>query len=194
MTDFTIRTAVADDVDALSRLGRRTFIETFVETLAIPYPDKDLLPFLDRSFSAEAVGAWLSNPGGRVWAAVRGDRVVGYAGAGPCRLPHPQARPGHAELHRLYVGRESQGLGIGAALLDTALDWMEANTDGPLWLGVWSGNLRAQRLYQAHGFSIVGAFKYPVGEWMDDEFAMRRPQGFQPAPPQPGPDSPRGSA
>jgi ribosomal protein S18 acetylase RimI-like enzyme len=43
------------------------------------------------------------------------------------------------------------------------------------WLGVWSGNLKAQRLYAAYGFERVGGYAFPVGRWRDDEFIMRRP-------------------
>ena len=47
----------------------------------------------------------------------------------------------------------AQGLGLGTKLLKISLDWMEAHTDGPLWIGVWSGNEKAQKLYAAYGFS-----------------------------------------
>ena len=51
---------------------------------------------------------------------------------------------------------------------------MEAHTDGPLWIGVWSGNAKAQKLYGAYGFEKAGEYKYPVGSWYDDEFILRR--------------------
>jgi len=78
------------------------------------------------------------------------------------------------ELRRLYVGRDAQGLGLGTRLLALSLDWMETHTDGPLWIGVWSGNLKAQKLYAAHGFEQAGTYQYPVGAWLDDEFILRR--------------------
>ena len=59
-------------------------------------------------------------------------------------------------------------------LLETALAWMEANTRGALWIGVWSGNLRAQALYAAYGFEKAGEYQYAVGDWRDDEFILRR--------------------
>ena len=40
--------------------------------------------------------------------------------------------------------------------------------------GVWSGNLKAQKLYQAHGFEKAGEYEYPVGAWRDHEFILRR--------------------
>ena len=54
------------------------------------------------------------------------------------------------------------------------LHLMEANTGGPLWIGVWSGNEKAQRLYAAYGFEKAGEYEYPVGAWRDHEFILRR--------------------
>ena len=101
--------------------------------------------------------------------------ALAYANAGPCTLPHPDVEPSHVELHRLYVRRPARGLGLGGRLLATALAWMQAQGEGPLWLGVWSGNLKAQRLYAAHGFQQAGEYEFPVGRWRDQEFILRRP-------------------
>lgn len=174
MTAFAIRPAIPDDAPALAVLGRTTFVETFVEGFGIPYPPEDLDPFLDRTFSEATTRARLADPDHRYWVAERQGEILGFANTGRCGLPHPDARPGHAELHRLYVSRAAQGMGVGTALLKVALDWMEANTDGSLWIGVWSGNLKAQKLYAAHGFAVAGEYQYPVGNWRDDEFILRR--------------------
>ncbi|MBA3051125.1 MAG: GNAT family N-acetyltransferase [Alphaproteobacteria bacterium] len=174
MTETLIRPAVQADAAALGALGRQTFIDTFVDGFAIPYPAGDLQAFLDASFSAEAIRAKLSEPGAAWWVAERDGELLAFANTGPNTLPHPDARPSHAELRRLYVSKAAQGLGLGTKLLSVALEWMEANTDGPLWIGVWSGNLKAQKLYAAYGFVKAGEYQYPVGAWMDDEFILRR--------------------
>lgn len=174
MTDATIRPASLDDAAALGVLGRRTFIDTFVAGFQIPYPADDLATFLDASFSPEATARKLAEPGAAWWVVERDGDLLAFANAGPNTLPHPDGRPSHTELRRLYVGTSAQGLGLGTRLLALSLDWMEANTDGPLWIGVWNGNVKAQRLYAAHGFEKVGEYQYPVGAWMDDEFILRR--------------------
>lgn len=177
MTDALIRPAQPDDAETLGRVGRQTFIDTFVATdgFAIPYPAADLAAFLDASFSTEATAGKLAEPGAAWWVAEGADgSLLAFANAGPNTLPHPDARPSHTELRRLYVGKAAQGLGLGTRLLTRALDWMEANSDGPLWIGVWSGNVKAQKLYAGHGFEKVGDYQYPVGTWMDDEFILRR--------------------
>ena len=176
MTEPLIRHATQADAVALGELGRQTFLDTFVaaDGFAIPYPADDLAGFLDASFSTEAIGAKLKEPGAAWWVAERDGDLLAFANTGPNTLPHPDARTGHAELRRLYVSKTAQGLGLGTKLLAVALEWMEANTDGPLWIGVWSGNLKAQRLYAAYGFAKVGEYQYPVGAWMDDEFILKR--------------------
>lgn len=174
MTEPVIRPATLDDAEALARVGRETFVDTFVEGFAIPYPANDLEAFLDASFSVEAVRAKLGEPGAAWWVGERDGDLLAFANTGPNTLPHPDARPSHAELRRLYVAKAAQGLGLGTKLLAVALDWMETHTDGPLWIGVWSGNVKAQKLYAAWGFERAGEYQYPVGRWLDDEFILRR--------------------
>ncbi len=56
-------------------------------------------------------------------------------------------------------------------MLADALAWLGA---GPVWVGVWSENHGAQRLYARHGFRRVGEYQFPVGEARDLEFILRR--------------------
>ncbi len=174
MSQPVIRSATDADARSLADLGRQTFIDTFVTGFGIPYPAADLAAFLDANFSPESTRTKLHEPGAAWWVAEQGGRLLAFATAGPNTLPHPDGRASHAELRRLYVAREAQGLGLGTRLLAVALDWMEANSDGPLWIGVWSGNVKALRLYQAYGFEKAGEYQYPVGRWLDDEFILKR--------------------
>lgn len=175
MNEVVIRAAGPDDAVALADLGARTFIDTFVDGFGIPYPPDDLAAYLDTAFAPAAIAGKLSELGAAWWVAERDGRLLAFANAGPNGLPHPDARPSHMELRRLYVDKAAQGLGLGTRLLALALDWMEAHTDGPLWIGVWSGNLKAQKLYAAYGFEKAGEYQYPVGSWHDQEFILRRP-------------------
>ncbi|MBN9166946.1 MAG: GNAT family N-acetyltransferase [Myxococcales bacterium 68-20] len=174
MSDAEIRPARLEEAEVLAALGRTTFIDTFIHEFGIPYPPEDLAAYMDASFSAEATRKRLLDSSQVWWTASIDGEIVGFANAGPNTLPHADARASHAELRRLYIAKRAQGRGIGTRLLTTALTWMEAHTDGPLWIGVWSGNLKAQRLYAGYGFTKAGEYKYPVGTWYDDEFILRR--------------------
>lgn len=44
----------------------------------------------------------------------------------------------------------------------------------PLYIGVWSENFGAERLYARHGFQRVGEYLFPVGEHRDLEFILKR--------------------
>lgn len=169
-----VRDAVAADVDRLAALKLETFRETFIEGFAIPYPPEDLRRFEAASYSPGTIAAEIADERRRTWVAERGGRLIGYAQVGPCKLPHPEASPDHGELYQLYVRGEAQGLGLGGRLLAIALRHLEKTRPGPIWLGVWSGNEKAQRVYERAGFAKVGEYRFPVGNWHDEEFIFRR--------------------
>lgn len=169
-----IRTAVAADFDRLAGLKLETFRETFIDGFAIPYPLADLRAFEQASYSPENIAAELADDSRLTWVAEQAGRLIGYAQVGPCKLPHPEASHDHGELYQLYVRGEAQGLGLGKQLLTIALDHLEDKRPGPIWLGVWSGNVKAQRVYEKAGFTKVGEYRFPVGTWHDEEFIFRR--------------------
>jgi ribosomal protein S18 acetylase RimI-like enzyme len=174
MPEFAIRHATSNDAPALARLGEATFRETFLDDFAIPYPAEDLAVFIAATYSVAVFKAMLSDPAQTAWIAhVAGGEAAAYCVVGPCGLPHPDARPSHGELKRLYVARAHQGLGLGRALFALALDRLSL-LPGPSWIGVWSGNLKAQRFYAQAGFAKAGDYEFPVGRWRDHEFILRR--------------------
>lgn len=170
-----IRPARRKDAKALTALKRETFRETFVDGgFAIPYPPADLIRFEAARYGLERIVAELADREKMTWVAEAGGCLLGYAHVGPTKLPHADAQPEDGELYQLYVRNEVQGLGLGGRLLLTALNHLAETRPGPVWLGVWSGNLRAQAIYAALGFEKVGEYDFPVGEWTDREFIFRR--------------------
>lgn len=153
-------------------LGRETFAETFGHL----YPPADLAAFVSAAHSPTRYAEMIADGAHALWIAeAAAGRAVGYAMAGDCRLPHPEVTPTCGELQRLYVRRERQGGGLGVRLLDEALGWL-ARPGRRLWIGVWSENLGAQRLYARYGFSKVGEYEFHVGQTSDREFIMARPR------------------
>lgn len=171
-----IRLARAGDVPALSALKLICFRETFgPEGFAIPYPADDIARFEVEAYGQAKVSAELADPRECTWVVEdAAGALVAYARVAPCKLPHADVRDGDLELCQLYLRRSAQGAGLGKRLLDHALGWMEQRRPRSLWLGVWQGNLRAQHVYAGRGFSIVGDYRFSVGEWRDEEFIMRK--------------------
>ncbi|HEV8692997.1 MAG TPA: GNAT family N-acetyltransferase [Lysobacter sp.] len=165
-----IRRAVPADAPTLSALGTRTFIDSFGHL----YSAKDLQAFLDESHTPEAYTRYLADPAYALWLAEKQGAAIGYALAGPCGLPHDDAKPGDGELKRLYMLPSAQGDGVGARLFDEALAWLERGGPRTLWISVWSENYGAQRFYARYGFEKAGEYEFIVGQQRDHEFMYRR--------------------
>lgn len=170
MSAPTIRRATPEDADALSRIGAQTFTETFGQL----YPVEDLAAFLVYAYGIERTRTDLADPAKASWLVERDGKVIGYASAGPAGLPHDDLKPTDGELYRLYMLAAHQGGGVGRRLLDTVLAWLERDGPRTLWIGVWSLNHGAQRLYGRLGFEKVGDYIFPVGRTKDEEFILRR--------------------
>ena len=166
----TIRRATPADAEALSRIGAETFSETFGHM----YPSQDLAAFLETAYAVEKSRQDIADPDKAVWLVEAGGAVVGHALAGRCDLPHDAVTPACGELKRLYVLKAYQGGGTGSRLLAETLTWLERNGPRRLWIGVWSENYGAQRLYGRLGFKKVGEYDFIVDETRDREFILRR--------------------
>jgi ribosomal protein S18 acetylase RimI-like enzyme len=170
---FTLRPATVDDIPALAALAEETFCDTFGPNgFDIGYPPGDLEAFLSASYAHKAVAGWIADPRGRVMVAETPNGVLlGYSHSGDNELPLPGAAADDGELKRIYVRRAAQGIGLGRVLLEDALAWLG---DRPILIGVWSLNLKAQRLYAYYGFEKVGEYEFAVGSVRDAEFILRR--------------------
>ena len=172
-----IRRATPDDTATLAQVGAITFRETFGHL----YRPQDLQYFLDTTRSSSAFAQLLADPKMGVLLALepagtsRPERAIGYAVVGPCKLPVEVLEPGAGELQQLYLLADRQGGGRGTRLLEAALRHLvEVQRRDPLYIGVWSENYGAQRLYGRFGFLKVGEYDFPVGEHLDREFILRR--------------------
>jgi len=169
---YDIRPADPADAPALAALKRRTFRETFLEDFAVPYPPDDIAAFEAETYSLEQVESELRDAKHATWIALKDNVMLGYAHIGPCKLPHPDVREGDREIYQIYLAREAQGDGLGKQLMGVVMDALK--DAHPIWLGVWSGNDRAQGFYAGYGFGTAGEYKFKVGDWYDHEFVFRR--------------------
>lgn len=167
----TIRRATSNDAPALAALGAATFTETFGHL----YPAEDLGAFLARSHSVEAWIRILSDYQRAVWVAALVDPTpIGFITAGACKLPIENRELTAGEIQHLYVLARYHNLRLGSRLMDLGLEWLEAQGRTPVYIGVWSRNLDAQRFYGRYGFSKAGEYEFPVGKTIDREFILKR--------------------
>ena len=189
-----LRRATLEDADALSVLASTCFTQTFGHLYA---PD-DLDRFIHEAYSPEVLREELADPKRPTWllfleeseadatapectdarTASEG-KLIGYVTVCPAHLPHPEVKEGDGEVQRLYLLREYQGGGRGSRMLEHALNWLEADGPRTLWIGAWSENYGAQRLYGRYGFTKVGEYSFMVGDHADREFILRREAAVQ---------------
>ena len=160
-------------IPALSELAIASFVETFGHL----YPPEDLAAYLQKAYAQDVLAAEVADPL-QYWRIVFDEtgRAAAYLQCGPVGLPHPEADPAReGELKRLYIHSDYQGGGLGRSLLNLALDHLnERYGAAAQWIGVWSQNHKAQKLYMSAGFEKVGDYLFAVGETRDEEFILRK--------------------
>jgi len=167
-----IHPVTLSDIPALAKLATATFIETFGHL----YAPEDLNAFISNARSEHAYHRLLKDPTVRIWLATSQDAdPIGYAVAGSCKLPVVNLEKNAGEIRELYVRAAFQQHQLGTRLLSAALEWLNLQNRKPLYVGVWSENLGAQRLYGRFGFQKVAEYDFPVGRQIDREFILKQP-------------------
>jgi ribosomal protein S18 acetylase RimI-like enzyme len=168
--DVKIRRALVADAAVLAEIGAATFTETFGHL----YPAEDLQSFLAASHSVDLWARTLADDRRAVWLAVAEETLIGFIGVGPCKLPIENREKSAGEIQQLYVLQRFHNRRLGSELMSVGLAWLEEHGQTPIYVGVWSENLGAQRFYGRYGFAKVGEYGFPVGKTVDREFILKR--------------------
>jgi GNAT superfamily N-acetyltransferase len=140
----TVRPAVPADADGIAEVHIRTWQETYAHLLPASY-----LNGLDVATRAEDWRRTLTDAsvGTPPFVALDGDRVVGFALAGPARDEEP---PRDFQLYAINVVASAHGTGAGQALFDAAVG------DSAAYLWAADDNPRAEAFYRRNGFARDG--------------------------------------
>lgn len=166
-----IRPCVAADATALALVGQATFLETYATVL----PPSDILAHCAHEHGEAGYAAWLADPAYRLWGAVVAATgvMIGYLMLSPPDLPVPtDARD--LEVKRIYLLSRFQGGGLGARLMDTALEAARTAGARRVLLGVYGENASAIGFYACQGFSRAGVRKFQVGANTYDDLVLAR--------------------
>jgi diamine N-acetyltransferase len=165
-----LRLAFSEDIPALAALGRDSFIAAFGHL----YREEDLNAFLDQCYSDSAVAEEIADPAHRRCLAVDTDGSL----AGFCKIRFPSGYAEYSDarrpmaLQQLYTDPARTGQGLGAMLMDWALDEARKLDADAVQLSVWAENFGAHRFYARYGFNKIADIDFYVGSHRDDEFLL----------------------
>lgn len=172
-----MRVAAADSEDAeeLATVAAQTF------PLACPpsVSADNIAAFIGANLSVARFLQYLADPERLILTAHQGGRIVGYAMLirGVARDADVQqavsVRPA-VELSKMYVLPEHHGTGVSAGLMERALAAAAELGGSCIWLGVNQQNLRAQRFYSKHGFSVSGNRTFQLGAHREHDYVLVR--------------------
>ncbi|WP_324828535.1 GNAT family N-acetyltransferase [Qipengyuania zhejiangensis] len=162
-----LRPAYLADAATLAAFGGQSFTAAFGHL----YSASDLAAFIEEVYSPASVAEEIAGDDCIHQLAMDGEALAGY-----CKMRRPSKLAAHSdasnpiELGQLYTAPGRTGQGIGAALMDWAIDVARAGGHDAILLSVWSGNTGAQRFYERYGFAKIADIHFKVGEQLDEEF------------------------
>jgi len=162
-----LRPATLADAPALAKLGADTFGAAFGHL----YRPEDLAAFLAEVHDEAAVAAEIAGDECTHRLVEADGALVAY-----CKLRHPTKFGAYSdardpiELGQLYALPGYTGSGIGAQLMDWALEVARAGGHDAVLLSVYAENFGAQRFYQRYGFGKIADITFKVGDHLDPEY------------------------
>lgn len=171
MSCMNIRQATPEDASVLAELGALTFSHTFGHN----YTSKDLQDYIANVYTVEQHLVPLTDSRESLWLLEDDNgQALAFGWAGTCKLPVPNLESNAGQIKRAYVHPDHQGKKLGSLLIKRMMAWLEDEGYGPLYIGVWSENYGAQRLYARFGFEKHSEYDFPVGDHLDREFILKR--------------------
>ena len=165
-----MKRATEKDAEVLTRLGKSTFIETFAKDNR----PEDIEQYVSETFRLERQLAEIRDPNRWIEIAWLEGQPAGFLhllkGTPDPSVTGPKA----IEILRLYVDSRWHGKGVGASLMDRAIQIAHDEGYETLWLGVWEKNFRAQAFYAKYGFKTVGSHLFRLGSDDQTDLIMER--------------------
>ncbi|WP_428332666.1 N-acetyltransferase family protein [Novosphingobium sp.] len=164
-----LRPATPDDSIALADLGRRAFIAKFAHL----YSAENLAMYLDEAHVPATAARELVDPGLAIAVIEQGGVLRAF-----CKIRFASSVPQFTaaqrpfELKQLYTDPDLIGRGMGARLMDWALEQARDVGADELQLTVYADNPDAQRFYARYGLEKVADITFAVGDHLDPEIVM----------------------
>ena len=169
---YSFRKATASDASLIARIGAKTFKAAF----GPENTPEDMDAYLAANFNLEVIQSLLEEEGSTFLLGYESDKIIGYAMLREGRPPDSVVGDSPIELVRFYILEELIGSGYGSELMRACLAEAQDMGHSTIWLGVWERNERAIRFYEKWGFRKVGIKKFMLGQDVQYDFVLQRPE------------------
>lgn len=170
--NWMIRQAAETDADRLALIGGATFLETFAGVLdgaaIVSHCVKEHSPASYRRSLDAGCRAWLVETH-------VGNAPIGFSLVARADLPGSATDGSDIELKRIYALSRFHGTGIGAQLMQQAVEYAEVQGYRRLLLGVYAKNARARAFYAKNGFIQIAVRRFQIGHCEYDDVVLAKP-------------------
>ena len=170
MEKIEIKKVTLNDIEALQKIGRQTFFETFHESNT----EENMKKYLEDGFSVDALTEELTNEDSAFYFALDNDEVIGYLKLNTGAAQTEAQDKKSLEIERIYVLQDYHGKKIGQILYEKAIKTAMDMKADYVWLGVWEENLRAIRFYKKNGFVEFDKHIFVLGDGEQTDILMKK--------------------
>lgn len=157
------------DLDALQKISRETFYETF----ATVNTEEDMRQYLQESLGTERLTQELTEPSSEFYFAKSENKLLGYLKLNLKGAQTVNEVENALEIERIYLFKAFHGSSIGQQMFDFALQRARQINAPFIWLGVWEENPRAIAFYTKNGFEKFGQHAFILGQDEQTDILMK---------------------
>ncbi|MDY2615172.1 MAG: GNAT family N-acetyltransferase [Treponema succinifaciens] len=165
-----IKKCSLDDILDLQKIYRQTFFETFSEQNS----EENMRIFLNKAYSEEKLKSEIENKESETFLAVENQKILGVLKINTGNAETESGLENSLEIQRIYILKESKGLGIGTVLMNLAEKKARELGVSFIWLGVWEKNFPAQKFYTDKGFRRFSEHAFVLGDDIQTDFLMKK--------------------
>ena len=165
-----IKKCSLDDILDLQKIYRQTFFETFSEQNS----EENMRIFLDKAYNEEKLKSEIKDKESETFLAVENQKILGVLKINTGNAETESGLENSLEIQRIYILKESKGLGIGTVFMNLAEKKARELGVSFIWLGVWEKNFPAQKFYTDKGFRRFSEHDFVLGDDIQTDFLMKK--------------------
>ena len=155
----------------LQQIARQSFIETFAEYNS----ESDLNAYIHTNLGLQQLTNELENVDSQFHLVYHNQTPIAYLKLNVHTAQTENRGNEYIEIERIYILKESKGIGIGKRLMELAEQIGLEMNKSKIWLGVWEKNIAAIHFYTKMGFIKCGEHLFILGDdkqtdWIIEKF------------------------